>query len=149
MKKPYRNQKEDRSILPEHFRIDDFVLSTEIGYRSKHYYFKNFSDDHIHSIRKNLKDIFYNAHLYTASSGKNHLRKIWRNKGSEYFDKLLDELGCFQDKCTAISLIKPYWLIDFDEASQQFLYETKKLWIKEKRRLKRQLVVALTMDLVE
>jgi len=39
-------------------------------------------------------------------------------------------------------------LIDFDENGQQFLQETKKLWINEKRRLKRQLVIALTKDLV-
>lgn len=145
------SKKKTDSILPGHFRINDFLGFIDRNWSSIKTIIisKNFSDDHIHSVRKSLKDIFYNANLYSASYGKHHLRQIWRNKGAKYIDKLLDQLGRFQDKCTAISLIKPYWMIDFDERSQQFLHETKSQWIKEKRKLKRQLVIALTIDLVE
>jgi CHAD domain-containing protein len=105
-----------------------------------------FSDDNIHLIRKNLKDIFYNIKTYQEIEDHISSLKIWNGKDEKYFDQLLNELGSFQDKCTAIALLKPHWLSSLDNYNRKITEQIKKIWIKEKRNQKRLLVKKLKTD---
>jgi len=72
------SKKKTDSILPDHFGVEDFLNFVDIKWLSIKTVIisENFSDDNIHSIRKNLKDIVYNAHIYSASIGNNNLQQI-------------------------------------------------------------------------
>lgn len=103
----------------------------------------NFSDSNIHSIRKNLKDIFY-----TRKDCKNLLPVIPGtgpiNQNNEaYFEALLEELGVFHDCCVGIALLKQQWLYNLKAYSQTLLEETKKDWIRKKLKMKQQLLIKL------
>ena len=65
----------------------------------------SFSQQTLHTIRKYLKDLFYN--LKKNKGLPKHIRAKMNEK---YFKKLLDELGNFQDMCAGLALLKPSWL---------------------------------------
>ena len=107
----------------------------------------HFSDDNIHAIRKNLKDLFYNLKIYLGVECELLSLSIWKEKDEEYFNKLLDELGRFQDKCTAIALLKSYWLNSLNKNNQELMERIKKGWIKDKVSMKQLLVKKLKTDI--
>ena len=107
----------------------------------------HFSDDNIHAIRKSLKDLFYNLKIYEGVEHELLSLSIWKGKDEQYFNKLLDELGSFQDKCTAIALLKSYWLNSLHTYNQELLEQIKKGWIKDKVRMKQLLVRKLKADI--
>ena len=100
----------------------------------------NFNDDNMHSIRKNLKDLFYNLTLYKGAEHKKLLHRITNGKSKQYFEELIDELGNFQNKCMAVSLLKPYQLNRVSQHDRELLEKIKKRWVKEKAGMKRLLV---------
>ena len=102
----------------------------------------HFSDDNIHAIRKSLKDLFYNLKIYEGVEHELLSLSIWKGKDEQYFNKLLDELGSFQDKCTAIALLKSYWLNSLHTYNRELLEQIKKGWIKDKVSMKQLLVKA-------
>lgn len=104
-----------------------------------------FSDDTIHSVRKNLKDVFYNLKIYKASG--TDVSPVDKGKGEKYFDQLLNELGDFQDKCTAIALLKSYWINSLNTYNRELLASIKKTWVKEKVNLKKLLIKKLKTDI--
>lgn len=104
-------------------------------------------DDNLHTVRKSLKDLYYNLKNVEGVNQYKLSQRIWKGKDELYFDQLLDELGNYQDKCTAISLIKPYWLNNLKIYNRNLLQRLKKLWIKDKRIQKKLLVKQLKHDL--
>ena len=109
---------------------------------------RHFSDDNIHAIRKSLKDIFYNLKIYEGVEHELLSLSIWKGKDDQYFNRLLDELGSFQDKCTAIALLKSYWLNSLNIYNRELLERIKKGWAKDKVRMKKSLVKKLKADAV-
>ena len=109
---------------------------------------RHFSDDNIHAIRKSLKDLFYNLKIYEGAEHELLSLSIWKGKDEQYFNKLLDELGSFQDKCTAIALLKSYWLNSLNTYNRELLERIKKGWVKDKVRMKKMLVKKLKADVV-
>ena len=108
----------------------------------------HFSDDNLHAIRKGIKDLFYNLKIYEGVEHASLSLSIWKGKDEQYLNKLLDELGSFQDKCTAIDLLKSYWLNNLNKYNRELLERIKKEWIKDKLTMKQRLVKKLKTDIV-
>ena len=105
-----------------------------------------FSDDNIHSVRKALKDFFYNLQIYEGPVHEVLAISVWKGMDAKYIDELLNELGDFQDKCTAIALLKTDWLVQLKTDNRTLLKQVKKRWIQDKRVVKHSLVSKLTID---
>jgi len=145
-----KSKKKTEAFIPDEFQLSGFKLLIQKKWTvinaiitSGHY-----SDDNIHAIRKNLKDLFYNLKEYEV--GKHNILScsIWKGKDEQYFNKLLDELGNLQDKCTAIALLKSSWINRLNTYNRELLGRIKKVWIKDKVNLKRLMVKKLKADIV-
>ncbi|CAN5494220.1 hypothetical protein BH11BAC3_BH11BAC3_00940 [soil metagenome] len=108
---------------------------------------EHFSDDNIHSIRKHLKDMFYNLNVFHDSEHDLLAQSFWKNKDENYFELLLTELGNFQDKCTSIAFMKTYLVNSLTPNDKQLLYSIKTNWLKEKAAIKQRLVRKLKKDI--
>ena len=106
-----------------------------------------FSDDNIHAIRKNLKDLFYTLKIYERVEHEPLWLSIGKGKDKQYFNKLLDELGSFQDKCTAIALLRSYWLNSLNKYNRELLERIKKIWLQDKQSMKQLLIKKLKTDI--
>jgi hypothetical protein len=107
-----------------------------------------FFDDNLHTIRKSMKDFFYNAKLYGREAWD-----ILQLEGAapgikEYIDQLMEELGRFQDKCAAIRLLESAWLKKMDSAGLQQLQAIKAAWCRDKAAKKQKLITTLKADVV-
>lgn len=65
--------------------------------------FPSITDEDLHTIRKNVKDILYTAKSFEIDLGRNFPLPGWNKKIELYYTKLADELGRFQDCRTDIS----------------------------------------------
>jgi CHAD domain-containing protein len=108
----------------------------------------NFNDDNIHTIRKNLKDLFYNLKIYEGIEHDIILLSIWKGKDENYINELLDELGKFQDKCVSIALLKSSWINSLNTSNREQLRRIKVAWIKDKLITKKLLVEKLKTDII-
>jgi len=145
-KKPVQESKKKTNAgLPDKFLKDDFHHFVEHKWSSVYAMLASghFSDDNIHSIRKHLKDLFYNLKEYEGKEYKVLSSSVWKGQDEKFIAELLDELGTFQDRCTSISLLKAYWLKRFALPTKKFLDELKLQWLKEKAGMKRRLVKKL------
>jgi CHAD domain-containing protein len=93
----------------------------------------HFTELSLHTIRKNLKDLFYILKRHKATWHK-ALSKHISNK--KQFNQLLDELGDFHDLCTGVKLLNSSWLKKLNRQQQQLLTQVKKEWAKEKAAFK-------------
>jgi len=100
----------------------------------------NFGDKEIHAIRKHLKDLFYNLKIYETAERKILSPGIWNRKDEACFYQLLEELGTFQDNCTAITLVNTYLKKRKKVNDREQVTQIKKIWIKNKRNRKQVLV---------
>jgi CHAD domain-containing protein len=107
----------------------------------------HFGDDNIHAIRKDLKDLFYNLKSYGGVQHTGSSLNILNGKDEKYFDLLLNKLGGFQDKCTALALLKSYWVNSLNTYNRELLERIKKTWIKEKVNMKQLLIKKLKTDI--
>lgn len=104
----------------------------------------SFDDDHLHSIRKELKDIFYNIEIYKNEKGLKLPRGNFNGKGEKYVKQLLEELGDHQDKHRAIELLT---MQDTKKNEpQKEMLEIKVTLAAEKLQLKEMLVMKLKED---
>jgi CHAD domain-containing protein len=145
-----KSKRKTDAFIPDEFQLSGFKLLIQKKWTvinaiitSGHY-----SDDNIHTIRKNLKDLFYNLKEYEIEKHNILSSSIWKEKDELYFNKLLVELGNFQDKCTAIALLKSYWLNRLNTYNRELLERIKKVWIKDKINMKRLIVKKLKADIV-
>lgn len=107
----------------------------------------NFRDKDIHSIRKILKDTFYNLCVFEDMKREQLFIVKPVNDEKKFLDKMQHDLGEFQDKCTAIQLLDPYWLKDIDDLEIEFLNSITKQWISEKGIFKTSLINELMTEL--
>lgn len=96
---------------------------------------KKLSDSQLHSIRKDMKDLFYTLQLYKGADYKKLSRIIYKEHNKKNYTELMTELGKFQDQCTAITLLKK------DGSKQQAVIRNQ--WIKEKEARKKMLIKKL------
>jgi CHAD domain-containing protein len=104
-----------------------------------------FSDDNIHFIRKGLKDLYYNLELYEGVEREKLFVSTWKGMTEPEVESLLNGLGIFQDHCTAIALMKDYWLSSFQAVVRDQLSRLKNERIREKLRHKKELVRQLKL----
>lgn len=104
---------------------------------------RNFSDDNLHAIRKSLKDLYYNQQLYEAITNRKLSIGIQKGKDTPWFDKLLDDLGRYQDLRVAMSLLKPAVFNYLNRVSRNQMERIKKIWTRNKVHLKKLLVKQL------
>ncbi len=138
----FESKQKTKAGLPDEFHLRDFKIFIQKKWNvingiiaSGH-----FSDENIHTIRKNLKDLMYSVKIY-SDLGIN-IPAVYALKGNdnEYFNLLLEELGYFQDKCTAIALMKIHWLDRLNKYDRELLESIKKIWMKEKTSAKQKLI---------
>ena len=103
----------------------------------------DFSDDNLHSIRKNLKDIYYVQEISNESENGRLPQNKKKSKDEDPAKQFLDKMGDFQDKRTGISLINSSWLMQITKNEQELLIQIKQGWIKDKVNMKRTLVSKL------
>jgi CHAD domain-containing protein len=143
------SKKKTDAAVPGDFHLQDFKLFIQKKQANVTGIIASghFSDDTIHAIRKNLKDLFYNLKTCAATGADISLMTIWKGKDEKYFDLLQNELGGFQDKCTAIALLKSYWINSLNTYNRELLARIKKTWIKEKVNMKQLLIKKLKTDI--
>lgn len=103
----------------------------------------NFTDEHVHAIRKYLKDLIYNLNMFNGVEQDIVSMSIWNKKDEQYVYLLLTELGNFQDMCMSIILLRSYLLKNLSETDRNMALRLKNRWTKEKRNLKRSLASKL------
>ena len=144
------SKKKTDASIPDKFQLNGFSNFVQKKWEAIYAIIasRHFSDDNIHAIRKNLKDLFYNLKIYVGVEYELLSLNIWKGKDEEYFNKLLDQLGSFQDKCTAIALLKSYWLNSLNIYNRELLERIKKGWVKDKVRMKKLLVKELKAGII-
>lgn len=151
LKKPItKSKKKTDASVPDTFPSNGFLNFVQQKWTTVYAIIlsDNFSDENIHAIRKNLKDLFYNLKIYEGVEQDILSMSIWKGKNDQYFNKLLDELGNFQDKRTAIALLKYYWINSLNKYNRELLERIKKEWKNEKVDMKQLLIKKLKRDIV-
>lgn len=105
----------------------------------------DFSDDNVHLVRKQLKDLLYCLEIYEGLEYQFLSVTVFKGKDKSYFENLLDDLGIFQDRCTSVALLKSYWFTSFPAQHREQLESIKKKWIKEKTLLKKRIIKNLKL----
>ena len=144
------SKKKTDASIPDKFKLNSFRNFVQKKWEAIYAIIasRHFSEDNIHAIRKSLKDLFYNLKIYERVEHELLSLSIWKGKDEQYFNKLLDELGSFQDKCTGIALLKSYWLNSLNTYNRKLLERIKKRWVTDKVRMKKMLVKKLKADVV-
>jgi len=126
--------------IPHSFSLEEFDQYSSKKWREVNSIISQarFDDTCIHTIRKYLKDIFYNQALFEKDKKKS------RNKRVRSTDGLLDELGKFQDKNVALSFLTGEWLQKSSPSGREKLQQAKAQIESEKEVMKKKLVNVLT-----
>ena len=152
LKKPfYKSKKKLDALIPDEFTdvaFKEYMKNKWVAI-SAIISSENFSDTTIHTIRKNLKDLFYNLKIFRPGDNDTVSALLWNGKDEPYFTTLLDDLGNFQDKSMAIALIKPGWIKSLHILDRQQLERIKKQWMKEKALVKKSLLNKLHVDFAQ
>lgn len=136
------SKKETLPFLPHQFKVN--IFKNFILEKWEEIYAiilsENFSDENLHSIRKNLKDLFYNMKIYKGKNYKTVSAMILNGWNEQDLNQLLEELGNYHDMCTAIALAQPGLTETLDERNKKALENVKNNWIKNKETLKNVLI---------
>jgi CHAD domain-containing protein len=101
----------------------------------------DYTDEEIHLIRKNLKDMIYVIEIfekrYAGTIG------FWKKKQVKEAVELSDRLGAFNDGCINLSFLQPGKLNKLSVEEQGILYTVKLNWLKDKKALKDNLMIDL------
>jgi CHAD domain-containing protein len=91
------------------------------------------SDDNIHRVRKILKDLQYNW-LFI----KRYILLLpLQIEDEKEIKSLTDLIGKFHDKCVCLGLVHSYNTYSIVEEEKELLQRIERIWIEEKRELKR------------
>lgn len=144
------SKKKTDASIPQEFRLIGFKLfiKRNLALINAIIISGHFNDDNIHTIRKKLKDLFYNLKEYSDLDYDLLFVSILRGENEKFIIKLLVELGRFQDKCTAITLLKSYWLNSLNKSNQELLLGIKKKWASDKVIMQKMLIKKLKTNLV-
>ncbi len=105
---------------------------------------KNLSDTSIHSVRKELKDIFYVIRLLEYKTRKSWIKKRVPKKKLDQYNEILTELGNFQDICNALQLLNR-----LNKIQPEAFEKLKEKWLKEKIILKNSISKMLQNDYLD
>ena len=105
-----------------------------------------FRDKQIHSIRKKLKDLFYNLNHFKGAEACILSRGNWNDRALEYLESMMAEMGNFQDNQKAVELLITR-IIDADcnAECQQVWRKLVTTWQQEKQQRKLILVHQLKL----
>lgn len=92
-----------------------------------------FEDDQLHTIRKLLKDIFY---ITYREDDKGIIPEVNIYIEEKDFKTLLDEIGKFQDMCTALELLCNETLQDIKRKEKQLLLQVRNILTADKMQIK-------------
>lgn len=106
---------------------------------------RHLHDSKIHTVRKNLKDLFYNLKSFRDAEPVITWQDLSKAKDEHYFEQLLEDLGSFQDNCTAITLLNAGWLNGLNAYNRKILIQTRKACLKDKQEKKQLLVKKLLL----
>lgn len=99
-------------------------------------------DKELHTVRKQLKDIIYNIHIFDKDWGISFPVSAWRS------EKLLDDtatmLGDFNDRCIALSFLSESDTASLPEDEKAALREWRNALLQEKEAFKQQMVEQLS-----
>ncbi len=145
-----QNIKKINTLIPDSFDLNNFKnYSNKIW--AKIYSIierKSFTDPDLHSIRKYLKDLFYNQKEFAGVHKEiTQVLDGAAGKDDKFYDLLLEKMGDFQDKCTAIELLQPKWLDELNANSQALLTRIREVFIADKQRIQDELIHELINDL--
>lgn len=147
--KPFKKNKKKRVVsAPGGFKLPGFstYLQNNCNAARDILLAWQLTDERLHLIRKILKDLFYNLEIYRQAD--EFPPGTWKEKVAAYFNPLLDEMGDYQDKCTAISLIESYCKQHFHTSDRDLVDILMQDWLNEKSARKKLLVNRLQSDLV-
>ena len=88
-------------------------------------------------MRKYLKDLFYNQKIIPVVEKDVLWFPLWKKEQEHEVQKLLTELGNFQDACVSIILLKFYLAGKLNKADRDAAMQVKRCWMREKRTLKK------------
>jgi len=109
----------------------------------------NFTDKNMHAIRKNLKDIFYTINAFEDAKQKLKFGgSPIANNEMEFFNRLLEELGNFQDMITSLALLNNERLNPLSTEEREELLAIKEIFCAEKNSIKNRIVVKLQNELM-
>lgn len=103
----------------------------------------NFAEQHLHAVRKNLKDLFYNLNAVKSTTKKKLSKHLPAGTDENKLNLLLTGLGNFQDKCTAVNLLNSSVIKSLDNPDKEALTQVKRKWTLEKNAQKKLLVKKL------
>jgi len=90
------------------------------------------ADYDIHMVRKHLKDISFYLSIQKQRLSDIAPSIIFNSNNDAYLKALLEELGKFQDLCTAVILLKSTSLDSFNLDEQNMLIQLNRQWVQEK-----------------
>jgi CHAD domain-containing protein len=96
------------------------------------------SDEHdLHAIRKEIKDVIYNMRIFENDWGLPFPVNGWNEKT---LSEMASQLGDFNDRCLAISLLQSGYNEDVDENEKAVLQKLQNNWLQQKNVQQHQLL---------
>lgn len=99
-----------------------------------------FTDEALHTVRKNIKDMIYLQRLFTDDLKKEYPFNVWNKQELEQATKLSHTLGLFNDTCIALLLLEPGTANEQDTGANDKLSVLRRQWLAAKKRLKTRLL---------
>lgn len=93
-------------------------------------------DEDIHTIRKHLKDLMYDARILQEEVNNTLDKPFIETEKLHQIDQLAQRLGEFNDMCFAILFLAPENLNEVDEEEKNQLLQIQERWLAEKKTLK-------------
>jgi len=92
----------------------------------------------LHSIRKQIKDIGYIMRIYESDWGIPFPVAEW--KSEKELSDMASDLGDFNDRCLAISLLQSGYSEDCGNEEKEQLQKLQSVWVQQKEKQQRQLL---------
>ncbi|MCG2616727.1 CHAD domain-containing protein [Terrimonas sp. NA20] len=133
--------KKTESLLPAEFSLHDFHRFARLQWTAIKAILRSgiSADDHLHTIRKYFKDLYYNLKIYDGAEYRLLHKKILRKMTDSEVKELLDQLGDFQDRSTSLELLKNYWLNSYPINTHLVLDSIQQEWITDREQCFRDL----------
>ena len=94
------------------------------------------TDEDLHSIRKNIKDINYDLKILNDNDGISIPFLLWDNEEIKKAENMAQELGLYNDIRTALLFMQPAYLNKINESERKRLQAIRKQWSLEKKSTK-------------
>lgn len=104
----------------------------------------SFTDEELHTIRKNLKDIIYVIKLYHSEIKVKLPFTFWNKRQEKVAGQLVLALGTYNDLCIDLSFLKRAMKKN-DDNKKHKMQSLRNIWLAEKRKLKREIVNGIAM----